>query len=221
MNDLNYADRHDAGVELAQKLRPFATDRTVVLALVRGGVPVAYEVACELGVPLDVMLVRKLTVPEHPELAAGAIASGGIVVLNDSVVSALGLTDQTLSELAADELRALELAEDDYRADRPAVQIARRSVILVDDGLATGSTMRAAIEAARARQPREIIVAAPVGSSRVCTEMAELVDHVVCPVRVDDFRAVSRHYDDFGQLHDDDVRGYLDEFAGARARRVG
>jgi len=206
-----YENRAEAGRVLADRLSHYRGERIVVLALIRGGMPVAYEVAEALDAPLDVMLVRKLGVPQRPELAFGAIASGGVVVLNEHVVEGLALTDADLKGVVAREQAALEEREERYRGDRPAVPLARRTVILVDDGLATGASMRAAIEATRARQPRKIVVAVPVGSGRACEEIAELADEVVCPLCTEEFFAVSQFYRDFSQVDDLQVRAYLQQ----------
>lgn len=205
-----YRDRRQAGRELAQRLRQYA-DRSdvVVLALPRGGVPVAFEVAEALGAPLDVFLVRKLGTPGHRELAMGAIASGGVRVINDDVVEWLGITPEEIDRVAADELRELRRREALYKAGREAVPIAGRVVILVDDGLATGSTMRAAVQAVRQQQPSRVVVAVPVGARETCEELQSVADEVVCARMPFPFSAVGQWYLDFQQTTDDEVRQLL------------
>jgi putative phosphoribosyl transferase len=208
--DGRFADRTDAGRALAEHLREYA-DRPdlLVLALPRGGVPVAFEVARELDAPLDVFLVRKLGVPGHEELAMGAIASGGIRIVNEQVVRALGITDDQIAAAAADEARELERRDREYRGDRlpPAVQ--GRTVILIDDGLATGSTMRAAAAAVRAQEPRHLVVAVPVGAAETCEALRGVVDRVVCAVTPEPFYGVGMWYEDFTQTTDEEVRELL------------
>src|SRR5688572_12174549 len=166
-----FANRQDAGRTLAADLQQYAgRDDVVVLALPRGGVPVAHEVAQALGAPLDVFVVRKLGVPGHEELAMGAIASGGVRVLNADLVEALGITPRAIERIAAAEQLELQRRERDYRGARPPLPLLGRAVVLVDDGLATGSTMRAAIEAVRKHQPARIIVAVPLGAAETCAE---------------------------------------------------
>lgn len=205
-----FRDRTDAGRRLAPRLSEWS-DRgdVIVLALPRGGAPVAAEVARHLHAPLDVFLVRKLGVPGHEELAMGAIASGGIVVWNDGIVANLRLSPTRLDETIARERRELERRERVFRRGQPPHDLAGKAVILVDDGLATGSTMRAAIDAARQQQPRRLIVAVPVGAPDVCSAMARLADEVVCLITPRSFRAVGQWYDDFSEVSDDDVRSIL------------
>jgi predicted phosphoribosyltransferase len=210
-----FRDRHDAGRAVARMLAPYAGRPDVlVLALPRGGVPVAYEVARALGAPLDVFLVRKLGVPGHEELAMGAIASGGVRVVNEAVVSSLRVPDAAIERVAAEEGRELERRERAYRDGRPAPPLDGREVILVDDGLATGSSMRAAAAAARAQGPRRIVVAVPVAAAETCRDLAREVDEVVCAVTPEPFYAVGMWYDDFDQTTDGEVRDLL-----ARAER--
>jgi putative phosphoribosyl transferase len=180
-----------------------------VLALPRGGVPVAYEVARALGAPLDVFLVRKLGVPGHEELAIGAIASGGVRVLNQELARALRIPDQMIEAIAAKEQQELERRERLYRGDRPPPDVRGRTVILVDDGLATGATMYAAVEALRQQQQARIIVAVPIAAPETCAELSEEVDEVICAVTPQPFHAVGLWYEDFSQTSDDEVRDLL------------
>jgi predicted phosphoribosyltransferase len=199
---------------LAQKLAAYADDPDViVLALPRGGVPVGYEVANALNAPLDVFLVRKLGVPEHEEYAMGAIASGGVRVLNDEVVRALGLPQSAIDAVAAREAQELQRREMLYRGTREPPDVRGKTVILVDDGLATGATMYAAIKALRALQPARIVVAVPVAAPDTCTEMRSLADDVICAITPEPFRAVGLWYQDFSQTRDEEVTELL-----ARAR---
>jgi putative phosphoribosyl transferase len=208
--DGRFADRTDAGRVLAAHLREYA-DRpgVLVLALPRGGVPVAFEVARELDAPLDVFLVRKLGVPGHEELAMGAIASGGIRIVNEQVVRALGITDDQIAAAAATEARELERRDREYRGDRPPPAVQGRTVVLVDDGLATGSTMRAAAAAVRAQEPRHLVVAVPVGAAETCEALRGEVDRVVCAVTPEPFYGVGMWYEDFTQTTDEEVRELL------------
>jgi predicted phosphoribosyltransferase len=183
----------------------------VVLALPRGGVPVAYEVAGGLEAPLDLFLVRKLGTPGHRELAMGAIASGGVRVLNPDVVRWYAIPDAVIDAVAQEEQYELERREDLYRDGRPPVPLAERIVMLVDDGLATGSTMRAAVEAVRQRKPSKVIVAVPVGAKETCAELAQLADEVVCARTPEPFSAVGQWYLDFSQTADDEVCRLLKE----------
>jgi erythromycin esterase-like protein/predicted phosphoribosyltransferase len=205
-----FRDRHEAGRALAGLLEHYrGRDDVVVLALPRGGVPVAYEVATALGAPLDVFLVRKLGVPGHEELAMGAIATGGVVVLNDDVVRDLGISQEDLRRAAEREARELGRREQAYRGNRPMADIAGKVVILVDDGLATGSSMRAAIQALRALGPARIVVAVPAAPASTCQELAAEVDEVVCATTPSPFFAVGASYYDFTQTTDDEVRELL------------
>jgi predicted phosphoribosyltransferase len=205
-----YRDRRDAGVELAARLSAFR-DRVdvVVLALPRGGVPVGYEVARAINAPLDVFVVRKLGVPGYPELAMGAIASGGVVVMNDDVVREFRLTRADVDKVAAAEQLELARREQQYRPDRPALDLRGKTVILVDDGLATGATMRAAVEAVRTQLAERIIVAVPVGAPDTCRELSSVADEVVCARTPSDFSAVGLWYRDFSQTSDEEVRALL------------
>lgn len=215
-----FADRAEAGRVLAERLRRYAGQpNVVVLALPRGGVPVAFEVARALGAPLDVFLVRKLGVPGHEELAMGAIASGGVRVLNRSVIEPLHIPETVIDAVAQSEQVELARREREYRDDRPPVELAGQTVILVDDGLATGSTMRAAIAAARAGRPARIVVAVPVAAESTCAELAHEVAEVVCALTPEPFYAVGLWYDRFDQTTDDEVRELLARAATAPDRR--
>jgi predicted phosphoribosyltransferase len=211
-----FADRSEAGRLLAGRLGHYAGRPDVlVLALPRGGVPVAYEVARELDVPLDVFLVRKLGAPGQEELAMGAIASGGTRVVNEEVVEGLGIPEWAIERAAAVEQQELERRERLYRGDRPVPDPAGRVVILVDDGLATGSTMRAAVRAISQRNPARVVVAVPTAAVETCEEIGREVDEIVCLTTPEPFRAVGLWYDDFSQTRDEEVRELL-----ARSRRA-
>jgi predicted phosphoribosyltransferase len=212
-----FRDRTEAGRLLAEKLREYA-DRSdvVVLALPRGGVPVGYEVARALNAPLDVFVVRKLGVPGHEELAMGAIASGGVQVLNQDVLG-LGIPKEVVDFVAAKEQREVERREREYRDGRGAVDVRRRTVILVDDGLATGSSMRVAAMALKKKQPAQIVVAVPVGPPETCAEFESVVDKVVCAVTPEPFWAVGQWYRDFSQTSDEEVRDLLNRASSLTA----
>jgi len=214
MNPHVFRDRRDAGRRLAGKLGQYK-DRpdVLVLALPRGGVPVGYEVAQALHAPLDVFVVRKLGVPGHEELAMGAIASGGVRVLNDDVVRMLDMPDAAIDAVARDEQRELERRESLYRDGRPPADVRGRTVLLVDDGLATGSTMRAAVKALRAQQPARIVVAVPTAAAQTCDELRREADEVVCPSTPEPFRAVGLWYEDFSQTSDEEVHELLAQAA--------
>jgi len=205
-----FRDRYEAGQQLAARLRAYADHPDVlVLALPRGGVPVAYEVARALHAPLDVFLVRKLGVPGHEELAMGAIASGGIRVLNPDTVRILRVPADVLDAAAAREEKELQRRERAYRDDRPPPDVRGRTVILVDDGLATGATMRAAVTALRRLGPARVIVAVPVGAADTCAEFQDVADEAVCARTPDPFYAVGLWYGDFAQTTDEEVRELL------------
>jgi putative phosphoribosyl transferase len=205
-----FEDRHDAGRQLAAKLGRYAgRPDVIVLALPRGGVPVGYEVARALGVPLDVFLVRKLGVPGREELAMGAIASGGVRVLNEDVVRELGIPQRWVDEVTADEAAELRRREVAYRDGRPAPDVRGKTVILVDDGLATGASMRAAVAALRQRGPARIVVAVPVAAAQTCKELRSEADEVMCAETPEPFYAVGTWYEDFSQTTDDEVRDLL------------
>jgi putative phosphoribosyl transferase len=205
-----FRDRSDAGRILAEELSEYKGRAGVlVLALPRGGIPVGYEIARELGAPLDVFVVRKLGVPGHEELALGAIAGDGVRVLNERVVRDLGITEGDIARVAAREREELERREAVYRDDRPPPEIRDRTIVLVDDGLATGSTMRAAVAALRAYRPEEIVVAVPVGAAQVCGDLRREADKVVCAMTPEPMAAISMWYDDFTQTTDAEVRELL------------
>jgi predicted phosphoribosyltransferase len=205
-----YRDRADAGRELARKLTAY-NDRSdvLVLALPRGGVPVACEVASTLRVPLDVFVVRKLGTPGQPELAMGAIASGGVRVLNRDVVEALGIPDWKIEEVATSESEELKRREQQYRGSRPPVDVRGKTIILVDDGLATGSTMRAAAAALRQMGAQKIVIAVPVAAEASCAAVRTGADELICGAMPEPFWAVGQWYRDFEQTTDDEVRDLL------------
>jgi predicted phosphoribosyltransferase len=205
-----FANRREAGRILASLLMKYANrDDVLVLALPRGGVPVGFEVAQALRAPLDVFIVRKLGVPGHDELAMGAIATGGVRVLNDDVVISLELEPEVIDAVAAREEKELTRRERIYRGARPAPDVRGRTVIVVDDGLATGSTMRAAVAALRKQGPARIIVAVPVAAPETCKEFKTEVDEVVCAATPWMFNGVGRWYEDFSQTTDDEVHELL------------
>jgi putative phosphoribosyl transferase len=214
MAEARFKDRADAGRRLSRDLGAFAArDDVVVLALPRGGVPVAYEVARELGVALDVFLVLKLGVPGRDELAVGAIASGGVRVVNERVARQLGMAEGDIAHVAADAQRELERRERAYRSNRPELDVAGWTVILVDDGLATGSTMRAAATALGAQRPAHVVVAVPVAERDACAAFRDEVDEVICVLTPEPFRTVEAWYEDFEPVSDDEVRALLDRAA--------
>lgn len=207
-----FRDRTEAGRRLAARLTAYeGRSDLLVLALPRGGVPVAAEVARALAAPLDVFVVRKLGVPGHEELAMGALASGGVRVLNDEVVQALGIPADVIDRVAERERVEIERREAAYRDDRPPRDVRGRTVILVDDGLATGSTMRAAVAALRERGPDRIVVAVPVAAPATCAEFRTLADDCICVHTPEPFHAVGLWYEDFSQTSDDEVRALLSE----------
>ncbi len=209
-----FLDRHDAGRRVAAALRKYA-DRPdlIVLALPRGGVPVGYEVAQDLHAPLDVFIVRKLGVPGHEELAMGAIATGGVRILDRNLVEMLGLSPADIDRVTAFEQRELERRENLYRDRRPPPDVVGRTVILVDDGLATGSTMRAAVQALRQEGVRSIVVAVPIAPPDTCESLREEVDDIICAVTPEPFRAVGIWYVDFSETSDQEVRDLLEQAA--------
>jgi len=217
MMDRPYRDRREAGRYLAVKLADYAGRPDVlVLALPRGGVPVAYEVARALDAPLDLFLVRKLGVPGHEELAMGAIASGGVRLLNDEVVRGLRISPEVLDQVAATELAELERREREYRGNRPAPDVRDKTVIVIDDGLATGASMRVAVAALRQQHPARIVVAVPVASPATCAEFRDEVDEVICALTPEPFYAVGLWYDDFSQTTDEEVHDLLRQAGDGR-----
>jgi putative phosphoribosyl transferase len=217
MRAARFRDRPEAGRRLAEALAGYAGRPDVlVLALPRGGVPVGYEVAQALHAPLDVMLVRKLGVPGHEELAMGAIASGGVRIVSKDVVSTLGIAEREIAAVAAAEEEELARRERAYRDALPPPDVKGRTVILVDDGLATGSTMRAAAAALRAQGAKHLVVAVPVAPPETCEALRTEVDDVVCALEPEPFLAVGLWYEDFSQTSDDEVRELLRRAAEAR-----
>lgn len=209
-----FSDRREAGVELASKLRQYAgRNDVVVLALPRGGVPVAFEVAESLDAPLDIFLVRKLGMPGHPEFAMGAIASGGVRVLSEEVVRAYGIPQSAIDVIARKEQEELERREREYRRGAALTDLRARIVILVDDGLATGSTMKAAVQAVRQHGPARVVVAVPVGAPSTCEEFADVTDETVCARTPEPFSAVGQWYRDFSQTTDEEVQTLLRQHA--------
>jgi putative phosphoribosyl transferase len=216
-----FKDRFEAGQLLASRLSDLANrPDVVVLALPRGGVPVGFEVATALNAPLDVFLVRKLGVPGHEELAMGAIASGDVRVLNRDIIEALEIPQQVIEAIAIRENRELERREREYRGARPPLDVRGRTVILVDDGLATGSSMRVAATALKEKQPAQMIVAVPVASPVTCAEFESEVDRVVCALTPEPFWAVGQWYRDFSPTSDEEVRSLLDQAASFPIRRT-
>jgi putative phosphoribosyl transferase len=216
--DGGFANRTEAGQQLADKLEKYADrDDVIVLGLPRGGVPVANEVATRLRAPLDVFIVRKLGVPGFEELAAGAIASGGVRVLNEDVMRAIPHADAAIEMVTARETRELQRREQAYRDGRPPPTLRDLIAILVDDGLATGATMRAAVKALRQCGAAKIVVAVPVGPSDTCHEIEEQADETICLSTPEFFQAVGQYYEDFSQTTDEDVRELLTSAARARS----
>jgi len=205
-----FRDRKDAGEKLAEELSHYAgREDVLVLGLPRGGVPVAFEVAKALDAPLDVFLVRKLGAPGQRELAVGAIASGGVRVLNTEVVRMMRLSQQAIEQIAAREQQELERRERAYRGDRPRPEVQGQTVVLVDDGLATGASMRAAVTALREREPGRIVVAVPTAAPETCADFEDEVDEVVCATTPQPFFGVGAWYADFSQTTDEEVRELL------------
>lgn len=207
-----YSDRKEAGKILAEELSAYTNRSDVlVLALPRGGVPVGFEIATRLNVPLDVFIVRKLGVPGHKELAMGAIAVGGVRVFNNEIIRELNIPKEEIEATIIEEVKELQRRNKLYRDDRPLHTFADKTIILVDDGIATGATMRAAIAALRKLNAKEIVVAVPVAEAKTCEHFAKLADHLICPLRPMNFMAVGAWYDDFAQTTDDEVYALLKE----------
>lgn len=217
-----FQDRFDAGKFLAEKLRTYANDSSaIVLALPRGGVPVGFEVARSLNLPLDVFIVRKIGVPGYEELAMGAVASGGVRVLNEEMVHRLNIPEHVISAATRNEEKELANRERAYRGRRESLRIEGRRVILVDDGLATGASMRAAVRALRKQNPASTTVAVPIGSAETCNQFRSEADEVLCGNTPEPFFAVGTWYSNFLQVTDDEVRQLLDRAAHERRiRRV-
>lgn len=208
-----YQDRTEAGRELADVLKDELPDPgdAIVLGLPRGGVPVAYEVARALDLPLDLIVVRKLGFPDQPELAMGAIASGDIRVMNERVSSMGRVDDETVEKVEEEEREELERREEAYRGDRSRPDLDGRTVILVDDGVATGSTAEAAIQAVRTQDPAEIVLAVPVSSPESASRLSDEADRVICPLQPEAFAAIGSWYQEFSQVSDDEVRSILEQ----------
>lgn len=209
-----FQDRREAGVRLAERLSAYRGRDVLVLGLPRGGVPVAYEVARALEAPLDIYTVRKLGTPGQPELAMGAIASGGFRVMNDDVVQALGISPETIERVTARERKELERREAAYRGDRPRPTARGRTVILVDDGLATGASMHAAVRALRQQHPGKIVVAVPTAPPETCAAFEDEVDEIICVTTPEPFRGVGGAYADFEQTSDQTVQALLERARG-------
>ncbi|MFP4072239.1 MAG: phosphoribosyltransferase [Desulfovibrionales bacterium] len=206
-----FQDRKDAGRQLAEKLARLDVDEGIVLALPRGGVPVAYEVAKALHLPLDVFVVRKIGVPGREEFAMGAIATGGIRVLNSDVVQMLQIPESEIERVAAQEQKELQRREREYRGEKPPPKISGRTVLVVDDGLATGATMRAAVKALQKENPARLIVGVPTAAPETCDQFREMADEIVCLSTPSPFYAVGTWYEDFTQTTDEEVRDLLQE----------
>ena len=215
-----FRNRHDAGRRLAAKLRTYANrSDVIVLALPRGGVPVGYEVAAALDVPLDVFVVRKLGLPWHEELAMGALASGGVRILDDALIRVARVSTEDIERVTAAEQVELERRERQYRGARPFPDLTGKTVLLVDDGLATGSTMRAAVAALRHDEPRRIVVAVPVAAPATCDAFRDIADDIVCAVTPEPFHAVGLWYEDFSQTTDEEVHELLAQAGVPRGSR--
>jgi putative phosphoribosyl transferase len=218
---LPFADRVEAGRALAAALQGHVRPGAIVLGLPRGGVPVAFEVAAALGLPLDVFIVRKLGVPGHEELAMGAIATGGVRVLNQEVLDGLPITSDAIERVVAREMEELRRREAAYRGDRGPVQVQGRAVILVDDGLATGATMRAAVRGVRAAGASHVTVAVPVAASETCDDLQSDAEEVICASAPEPFRAVGLWYRKFAPTSDDEVRRLLARSGTEPSRSAG
>lgn len=207
-----FRDRAEAGQLLAEQLKPTYGNRSdvLVLGLPRGGLPVAFEVAQALNAPLDVCLVRKLGVPGHKELAMGAIADHDVMVLNSETVQLLGISQRAIERVAASERVELERRDRLYRGDRPAPSLKNRTIILIDDGVATGSTLKAALSVIKQQQPKELVIAVPVASPKICRELETEVDELVCLLTPESLQAISLWYENFSQTTDEEVRRFLE-----------
>ena len=207
-----FSDRRDAGRVLAQELTAYAgRSDVIVLALPRGGVPVAYEVALALNAPLDIFVVRKLGLPGHDELAIGAIAFGGVRVLNEDIIHALNIPEAMINRVAQQELQELGRREQLYRGDRPMLDVQDKTVILIDDGLATGASMRAAVSGVRTQHPARIVIAVPTAAPETCNAFEFEVDEIVCAMTPEPFFGVGKWYENFSQITDEEVHTLLEE----------
>lgn len=213
-----FRDRRDAGRQLAEKLKSYANrSDVIVLALPRGGVPVGYEVATALGVPLDVFVVRKIGLPWHEELAMGALASGGVRILDTDLIRVANVSEDEVEHITAQEEIELARREKQFRGDRPFPSMEGMTAILVDDGLATGASMRVAVAALRQENPARIVVAVPIASPETCAAFRDVADDIVCAVTPELFQAVGVWYDDFSQTTDEEVHNLLEHARGEAA----
>jgi putative phosphoribosyl transferase len=211
-----FRDRTDAGLALAERFAGLSGEDCIVLALPRGGLPVAAEVARALHAPLDILNVRKLGVPFQPELAMGAVSTGGVRVLNDEVISSANISKDQVELATSRERMEIERREQLYRGGRPAPEIAGRTAIIVDDGIATGATVRAAIAVVRAQKPRRIVLGVPVAAASTVKELSADVDQIICVIAPEDMFAIGLWYDQFPQLTDADVRAFLTGVSSSR-----
>lgn len=217
-----FANRTEAGQKLALRLKQYANrDDVIVLGAPRGGIPIAFEVARDLRAPLDVFMLRKLGVPGHEEFAFGAISSGGVRILDRDTVERLGITNAVIERVTASEEQELERRERAYRGGRPPLNVVGRTAILVDDGIATGASMRAAIHALRQMNPARIVIAVPVAPAATCKRLQSAVDELVCLEMPEPFFGVGQFYDDFSQVSDEEVRDLLDNAARQREPQYG
>lgn len=207
-----FRDRKEAGITLAKYLnKEIDISSSILLALPRGGVPIAYELSCVYSIPMDVFMVRKLGVPSHPELAMGAIASGNTIIFNEQLINNLKLSKETISQVIQSEKKELARREKVYRGERAFPRLSGSTVILVDDGMATGATMKAAVSALKKHHPHSIVIAVPVAPPETCREFGRIVDKVICPVQPDNFEAVGLWYDYFPQVTDNEVKLLLEQ----------
>jgi len=204
-----FKDRYDAGRQLARILKKFRDENVVILALPRGGVPVAFEVAKYLDAEMDIFLVKKIGVPKREELAMGAIATGGVRILNKNIIDIMNISDETIEETSEKEKKELERREKKYRDERPFPSLKNKTAILIDDGLATGASMRAAIKALRELNPAKIVVAVPTASQSICREFESETDEIICAYTPVVFKGVGEWYEDFSQTTDDEVIGLI------------